>query len=837
MIRSLVYMKYAAKALAKVFGKSLANAQGWPEYAVEIPIDLAWEWGERLYNDFKGHLTTEQVREAHAEVVKAGPDYSEAELIEAVNAGFLDAPESVRMTALALLGQIQWQSRQSLKRSEDPTGTTLPATLRFDSIEDLAALLPNDLPRYKVGDRPIQGFELAERLGVGGFGEVWKAHNPKRPGLAVALKFFTDANARDWLASHEADVLVRVQSEVRHPGIVRLLNVYEDLACLQFEYVKGWTLHQQILDWHALGKPDVPFIASEFQKIVEILVDVHQIQPKPIVHRDLKPANILVEMTSGGAVRYRITDFGIGGFVATEAARKSRIGETYSSQRNPSRLRGAHSPLYASPEQTRGGDPDPRDDVFSLGVLWYQMQTGRLDSGPPTGFDWSDELQKGRGMSQGMVRLMASCFSSEVEKRPVSAKVLVERLNALLAARPAVKPVPAEPRIEVVPPRPKVEKVSDLAVRSEVKPAEPRIEVVPPRPKVEKTLDRHVGIGDAQAVEVVPPQPKVAKAHDILTTKTALIPLKLIPTGTFMMGSPDGKGCDDERPQHKVTISSPFYMGIYPVTQAQYAKLMGKNPSWFAATGGGKDQIAGMDTSRLPVEQVAWFEAALFCNALSKAEGLDLAYRIDGENVAMSGGKGFRLPTEAEWEYACRAGRSSDFGFDGGERELPGYAWFDQNSGQRTHPVGEAKANGFGLHDMHGNVWEWCGDGYEADYYDRSAQVAPLGPSQTAAQVIRGGGWNGIAESCRSAYRVWGAPVVRRSGLGFRIALGRQEPERTLTYRKSEVKPAEPRIEVVPPRPEVTKAADVATRSVNKRTKVRNKFPFGIRYKSQPQDK
>jgi hypothetical protein len=228
-------MKYAAKALSKVFGKSLANGLGWPDYAVEIPIDLAWEWGEQLLGDIKGQLSGEHICEALSEVVKAGPCYSDDELLEAVNAGFPDAPVSVRMTALALLGQIQSQCRQSLKRFGDPTGTTLPATLRFDLVEDLVPLLPNALPRYKVGDCPIQGFELAERLGLGGFGEVWKAHNPRRPGLAVALKFFTDSRACDWLLSHEADVLDRVQTEVFHPGIVRLHNVYEDLGCLQFD--------------------------------------------------------------------------------------------------------------------------------------------------------------------------------------------------------------------------------------------------------------------------------------------------------------------------------------------------------------------------------------------------------------------------------------------------------------------------------------------------------------------------------------------------------------------------------------------------------------------------
>ena len=448
MHRSLRYLKSAAKALSKVFARSLANALEVPEFAVEIPLDLAWEWGEQLLVEFAGQ-SSEQVRREFVEVIKPGPDYTEAELMEAVNEAFPDAPRPVKKAAFALVAQIQSQARQSLKRQDDPSGTTLPATLKFDSVEDHAARLPNALPKYKVGDRPIQGYELSERLGVGGFSEVWKAHNPRRPNLAVALKFFTDAKAREWLASHEANIIERVQTEVRHPGIVQLRNVHDDLACLEFEYVKGWTLTRQILDWHTIVTPGAEFIAGEFRRIVEILVDVHGLvdakgKPRPIVHRDLKPANILVETLPDGRLNYRITDFGIGGFAAEEVAHATGSG-TVGSSRNPSLLRGAHSPLYASDEQKRGLKPDPRDDIYSLGVLWYQMQTGRLDAGPPTGLSWGRQLQR-QGLSEGLVELMASCFESKAQDRPDSAKVLLERLDGLLGARIDSKSSKAKPR-------------------------------------------------------------------------------------------------------------------------------------------------------------------------------------------------------------------------------------------------------------------------------------------------------------------------------------------------------------------------------------------------------
>ena len=294
----------------------------------------------------------------------------------------------------------------------------------------------------------------------------------------------------------------------------------------------------------------------------------------------------------------------------------------------------------------------------------------------------------------------------------------------------------------------KTESGPDLAVRAEPKPAPTEARIEP----------------------VTPPPRKVEPAPGRIITRTADIPLKLIPAGTFLMGSPDGEGADDERPQHKVTISRPFYLGVYPVTQAQYAMLMGKNPSRFAATGDGKDKVAWMDTSQFPVDQVNWYESVQFCNALSQTEGLVPYYEIRGEKVEILGGDGFRLPTEAEWEYACRAGTSSAYGFKGGEKELRGYAWFIKNSDERTRVVGEAKANQFGLHDMHGNVWEWTWDAYEADYYRRSPEADPLGPSQVATRVGRGGSWIYMPLQCRSASRIESRPGRRLSFFGFRVA-------------------------------------------------------------------
>ena len=214
-----------------------------------------------------------------------------------------------------------------------------------------------------------------------------------------------------------------------------------------------------------------------------------------------------------------------------------------------------------------------------------------------------------------------------------------------------------------------------------------------------------------------------------------LIELAQIPAGSFLMGSPKGKGCDDEMPQHLVTLSS-FQMGKYPVTQAQYEAVMDENPSYFKG-------------DNLPVDQVSWNDAIDFCERLSQ---------LTGEN--------YRLPTEAEWEYACRAGTTTPYSF--GEELTQEDANFKSKS---TSLVYIYPPNSFGLHDMHGNVWEWCQDvwhdNYEGVPTDGSAW---LEGGDDRYRLLRGGSWNYNPRSCRSAYRYhYCNPDLRSLDIGFRV--------------------------------------------------------------------
>ena len=245
--------------------------------------------------------------------------------------------------------------------------------------------------------------------------------------------------------------------------------------------------------------------------------------------------------------------------------------------------------------------------------------------------------------------------------------------------------------------------------------------------------------------------PAKAQAPKEITNSIG-VKLVLIPKGTFMMGSPESeKGRYENETQHEVTISKDYYLGVYEVTQAQYEKVMGKNPSVFQ---GAK---VGNENADLPVENVSWDDVVEFCKKLSD---------LPEEKKA---GRMYRLPTETEWEYACRAGSKTAYSFDDEEGLLPEYGWFNRNSSDRTHTVGLLEPNAWGLYDMHGNVWEWCSDWYEE--YPKGAVSDPTGPKEGSNRVRRGGSWLSGAAYCRSADRLRFDPSSRYDYLGFRLAL------------------------------------------------------------------
>ena len=221
--------------------------------------------------------------------------------------------------------------------------------------------------------------------------------------------------------------------------------------------------------------------------------------------------------------------------------------------------------------------------------------------------------------------------------------------------------------------------------------------------------------------------------------------LVLIPAGEFLMGSPDSDNTSrGEKPQHRVRITKPLYLGKYLVMQEQWQTVMGNNPSHFKGP-------------KNPVERVSWDDCQQFFDKLNAK--------------SRPGGGKFRLPTEAQWEYACRSGSTEKYCFGDDEAQLGEYAWYTKNAGGQTHPVGEKKPNAWGLYDMHGNVWEWCQDWYNGEYYAHSLADDPTGSATGSIRMLRGGGWGSAAGLCRSAGRNVYAPGVRDDDLGLRVSL------------------------------------------------------------------
>jgi formylglycine-generating enzyme required for sulfatase activity len=259
--------------------------------------------------------------------------------------------------------------------------------------------------------------------------------------------------------------------------------------------------------------------------------------------------------------------------------------------------------------------------------------------------------------------------------------------------------------------------------------------------KIWRDSERAAGVGEVQPKQRLRP---------------AMI---LLLVGKFQMGSNDGS---DEKPIHEVELTIPFAMAETEVMQSQYEAVMGKNPSYF-----GKEA----DSAERPVENVSWFDAIEYCNKLSEQEGVEHCYEVKGEEVQWKGPscKGYRLPTEAEWEYAARADEGTEYA---GSNKAEEVGWSGENSEVRTHPVKKKQPNQWGLYDLSGNVWEWVWDWYQ-DHYEVQGQKNPQGPPKpsgnVAARVVRGGGWSGAATGLRVASRSRNAPGDRNRYQGFRL--------------------------------------------------------------------
>jgi serine/threonine protein kinase len=363
--------------------------------------------------------------------------------------------DEVRQKALTYLHQVPGRIQASLRRGDDPTGLTAPAGLVLRRAEDLAQLLPDKMPRFKPGDRAVLGTDLVvtELLGVGAFGEVWKAVHKSRPHAPpVALKVCTHESSARSLRK-EVELLDRVANQGRHKGIVELkyAHLEGDTPCLEYEYVDGGDLATLIIDLHRTGRAKPGSVTKIVYALASAVGFAHRLKP-PIVHRDLKPQNILTTRLEG-KVHFKIADFGIGG-IASDQAMQEWNSETKGG-RSVTESAGSCTPLYASPQQRRLGPPDPRDDVYALGVIWFQMLSGDVTKELPRGGSWKRKFHE-QGATAEMVALLERCIEDDPAERPADAHVLADELNKILRASSADAPVvevkPAAAPIPVVPP-------------------------------------------------------------------------------------------------------------------------------------------------------------------------------------------------------------------------------------------------------------------------------------------------------------------------------------------------------------------------------------------------
>lgn len=337
-------------------------------------------------------------------------------------------PRHVKEQVANYLNIVPASIQRSLRRPDDPSGRTVPTHMRLQGPSDVQKFLPDRLPQFKIGDCPLPATDLVldAFIGMGGFGEVWKAIHESRPNSPpVALKFCTDPIALKSLQTEVALLDRVIASKGQLKGVVELkyAHLQANPPCLEYEFVAGGDLALLISELHQQNRAIPSLIEQLMLQLANAVGSAHDTQP-PIVHRDLKPTNVLVQRSSSN-IFLKVADFGVGAVASHLATEESRNTFPRSARTNSSR---AFTPIYASPEQRIGKPADSRDDVYALGVIWYQLLTGDLMSEAPRGSGWKRRLAE-QGMSVNMIALLERCVEDRAEDRPKNACLIAKQLH------------------------------------------------------------------------------------------------------------------------------------------------------------------------------------------------------------------------------------------------------------------------------------------------------------------------------------------------------------------------------------------------------------------------
>jgi len=376
---------------------------------------------------FAANATPDQIKGQVAEVIEEIKKNATPAI-----AGELKNPE-IEQKLKSYLQQVPSAIRASMRRPSDPSGKSLSSGFSLGKGDAFVKLLPENLPKFKPGESPVGNWKLVELLGVGGFGEVWKAEHPTLKGIPpVALKFCLSPESAKFIR-HEGQLLSRImECSANNPGIVKLKQAYIDseINCLEYEFVNGGDLCGLLADWLQLSKEKRIQVALQMLlNLARTIAPLHRMNP-PIVHRDLKPANILI-VKIDNKILLKVTDFGIGGFASKQHLDQNTKGFDQSNILTQT-LRGSHTPLYASPEQQKGETPHPTDDVHSLGVIGLQLLLCDLTIGP-TG-DWDVELKE-LGVNEKLIEILKTCLARQ-SRRFQDASILASELQKLINEKP-----------------------------------------------------------------------------------------------------------------------------------------------------------------------------------------------------------------------------------------------------------------------------------------------------------------------------------------------------------------------------------------------------------------
>jgi len=598
----------------------------------------------------------------------------------------------------------------------------------------LTAALRLDLRRYSptelIGTEPK--YHVQRILGAGGMGCVYLCNETVRRRL-VAVKTLwqslksgpasTDFGEFQAMAELGGGIVPRAFDYGISPGTGQPYIV--------MEYLDGYLDGEAWLDEQgALSAAEATDLGLQVARALQTAHErMVQGRPVPLPHLDLKPANLMLKRTDQG-LSVKMIDWGLARF-AVNLADATRAGSRAGNTQFGQMVMGTWD--YAPPEQMgRGGTapPGPKSDIYALGKTLYRLVTGA-----------NAHTVSPRKLSDlgALGKLIQDCVEADPGDRPDAAD-LVRALADLSGPGTPTAP-PGEPEPTSAQPKP--------APRPRAEPKAPSPRPAPsPKPAVEVLAGRWPEKGC-----VFRDFGQGGKADKTLPE------MVIIPAGSFLMGSPEDEPEREahEGPQHEVTLARPFAMGRYAVTQAEWQALMGNNPSRFKG-------------DRNPVEEVSWNDVQEFIAALNKKLGL-------------ADGGGYRLPSEAEWEYACRAGTTTPFwwgstittdqaNYDGRMDNIGGLlAKIGLRKGtyrQKTVPVDEFAPNPFGLYQMHGNVWEWCQDCWNKNYNGAPTDGSAWTQGDCEIRVLRGGGWVTYPWYVRSASRSWGHPGYRYDG--FRLA-------------------------------------------------------------------